>query len=321
MTTNEVSLNNKTAQGKNIVLSFLIKHYLFVSLLLIVVASSLLSDKFLTQQNIINIAIQNSTIAIVSFGMLYVIITGGIDLAVGSMVALSVCLTAGLLETGMPMPLTILIILVVMALAGMVSGSLVAIGKIDPFIATLAVQTIVRGIAYMYQVGSVTVISNQTFLNAFGGNLGPIPIPVLFLAGTAIILHFILKKTTFGRKLYAIGGSKEAAKLVGISVRNNLLVVYSISGVLAALAGIIMASRLRVGTALVGTGIELDAIAAVVIGGAAFSGGKGKILNTLIGAFIIGIIGNIMNLMGVAAYPQMVIKGVIIVIAVLARRE
>jgi ribose transport system permease protein len=318
---NEVSLNNKTlSDRKNIVLSFLFKNYLFVSLFLLVVASSFLTDNFLTQQNLINILVQNSTIAIVSFGMLYVIITGGIDLSVGSMVALAVCLTAGLLNSGMPIFLAVLIVIVILVLVGTVSGTLVTVGKIEPFIATLAMMTIVRGIAYMYQVGSVNVISNETFLSAFGGNIGPIPIPVLYMVGTAFLLHFVLKNTTFGRKVYAIGGSKEAARLVGISVRNNLIMVYAISGLLAALAGIIMASRLRVGTALVGQGLELDAIAAVVIGGAAFSGGKGRILNTLIGAFIIGILGNIMNLMGVAAYPQMVIKGIIIVIAVLARR-
>lgn len=319
---NQLSLNKDTrALEKNNLLSFFAKNYLFVALLLLIIASSFLSDKFLTQQNLINIAIQNSTIAIVSLGMLYVIITGGIDLAVGSMVALSVCLTAGLLEAALPIPFVVFSILVLTALGGLVSGLLVTFGKIDSFIVTLAMATIIRGIAYMYQVGSVTNISNEAFLNLFGGNIGPIPIPVILMVATAFILHFVLKNTTFGRKLYAIGGSKESAKLVGISVRNNLLVVYAISGLLAGLAGIIMASRLRVGTALVGQGMELDAISAVIIGGAAFSGGKGRVINTLVGAFIIGIIGNIMNLMGVAAYPQMVIKGIIIVIAVLARRD
>ncbi|MDI6871498.1 MAG: ABC transporter permease [Bacillota bacterium] len=296
------------------------RYYLIISLVLLVLISSILSPRFLSQENLMNIAIQNSAVAIVSFGMLYVILTGGIDLSVGSVVALAACFTAGFLEAGWSIPLTILAVLALMLIPGAISGGLVAIGKMEPFIASLAMMTIVRGAAYMYQVGSVRVIFNNAFINGFTGNLGPIPVPVLIMALAAVVLHVVLKYTTFGRKLYAIGGNRDAARLVGISLRKNLFAVYMLSSVLSGLVGILMAARLRVGTALVGQGMELDAIAAVVIGGASFAGGRGTILNTLIGAFIIGIIGNMMNLMGIAAYPQMVIKGVIIILAVLARR-
>lgn len=209
----------------------------------------------------------------------------------------------------------------VMAAGGAIAGGLIAFGKIEPFIATLAMQQVVRGIAYIYQVGSVAVINNQTFLTNFAGNLGPIPIAIIYAAIIGVIMHILLKNTTFGRKTYAIGGSKEAAKLVGVSVNKMLISIYVLSAILAGIAGIIMAARLRVGTALVGDGLELDAIASVVIGGAAFTGGRGTVMNTVLGVLILGIIGNIMNLMGVATYPQMMIKGAIIVAAVLAKRD
>lgn len=301
------------------VLRFLSKYYLIFTLALIFIVSSFLSPNFLTSQNLINIAIQNAMISIIAFGMLFVIVTGGIDLSVGSVMALSVCLCAGLLKQGMPVPIAILVIILVTGLCGAVSGGLVAFGGIEPFIATLAMQTIIRGITYMYQVGSVSVIENQSFLLSFGGNLGPIPVPIIYMIIIAAGLGFVLRKTTFGRRVYSIGGNKEAARLVGISVPKTIIFVYVLAGMLTGFAGVLTAARLRVGTALVGVGTEVDAIAAVVIGGAAFSGGRGNIVNTLIGAFILGIIGNIMNLMDVATYPQMMIKGVIIVIAVLAR--
>ncbi|MGE5482523.1 MAG: ABC transporter permease [Bacteroidota bacterium] len=320
MPTNTGSLKALHRSGEAIG-AFLGRYYLIISLVLLVVVSSILSPGFLSQGNLMNIAVQNAAVAIVSLGMLYVILTGGIDLSVGSVVALAACFTAGFLEAGFSIPVTILAVLALMLIPGAISGGLVAVGRMEPFIASLAMMTIVRGAAYMYQVGSVRVIFNSSFINGFTGNLGPVPVPVLIMALAAVVLHLVLKYTTFGRRLYAIGGNRDAARLVGISLRKNLFAVYMLSSVLAGLVGILMAARLRVGTALVGQGMELDAIAAVVIGGASLSGGRGTILNTLIGAFIIGIIGNMMNLMGVAAYPQMVIKGVIIVLAVLARRS
>lgn len=313
--------NGRSLQGTNGAKSFFQKYYLVITFLLMFVVSCLLSPKFFTPLNLLNILTQNATTAILSYGMLFVIVTGGIDLSVGSFLALSVCLTAGLLNQNWPIAAVCLFVVLVMAVGGAIAGGLIAFGKIEPFIATLAMQQVVRGIAYIYQVGSVAVINNQTFLTNFAGNLGPIPIAIIYAAIIGIIMHILLKNTTFGRKTYAIGGSKEAAKLVGVSVNKMLISIYVLSAILAGIAGIIMAARLRVGTALVGDGLELDAIASVVIGGAAFTGGRGTVMNTVLGVLILGIIGNIMNLMGVATYPQMMIKGAIIVAAVLAKRD
>lgn len=313
--------NGRSLQGTNGAKSFFQKYYLVITFLLMFVVSCLLSPKFFTPLNLLNILTQNATTAILSYGMLFVIVTGGIDLSVGSFLALSVCLTAGLLNQNWPIAAVCLFVVLVMAVGGAIAGGLIAFGKIEPFIATLAMQQVVRGIAYIYQVGSVAVINNQTFLTNFAGNLGPIPIAIIYAASIGIIMHILLKNTTFGRKTYAIGGSKEAAKLVGVSVNKMLISIYVLSAILAGIAGIIMAARLRVGTALVGDGLELDAIASVVIGGAAFTGGRGTVMNTVLGVLILGIIGNIMNLMGVATYPQMMIKGAIIVAAVLAKRD
>lgn len=313
--------NGRSLQGANGAKSFFQKYYLVITFLLMFVVSCLLSPKFLTPLNLLNILTQNATTTILSYGMLFVIVTGGIDLSVGSFLALSVCLTAGLLNQNWPIAAVCLFVVLVMAVGGAIAGGLIAFGKIEPFIATLAMQQVVRGIAYIYQVGSVAVINNQTFLTNFAGNLGPIPIAIIYAVIIGIIMHILLKNTTFGRKTYAIGGSKEAAKLVGVSVNKMLISIYVLSAILAGIAGIIMAARLRVGTALVGDGLELDAIASVVIGGAAFTGGRGTVMNTVLGVLILGIIGNIMNLMGVATYPQMMIKGAIIVAAVLAKRD
>ena len=313
--------HGRSLQGANGAKSFFQKYYLVITFLLMFVVSCLLSPKFFTPLNLLNILTQNATTAILSYGMLFVIVTGGIDLSVGSFLALSVCLTAGLLNQNWPIAAVCLFVVLVMAVGGAIAGGLIAFGKIEPFIATLAMQQVVRGIAYIYQVGSVAVINNQTFLTNFAGNLGPIPIAIIYAVIIGIIMHILLKNTTFGRKTYAIGGSKEAAKLVGVSVNKMLISIYVLSAILAGIAGIIMAARLRVGTALVGDGLELDAIASVVIGGAAFTGGRGTVMNTVLGVLILGIIGNIMNLMGVATYPQMMIKGAIIVAAVLAKRD
>ena len=313
--------NGRSLQGANGAKSFFQKYYLVITFLLMFVVSCLLSPKFFTPLNLLNILTQNATTAILSYGMLFVIVTGGIDLSVGSFLALSVCLTAGLLNQNWPIAAVCLFVVLVMAVGGAIAGGLIAFGKIEPFIATLAMQQVVRGIAYIYQVGSVAVINNQTFLTNFAGNLGPIPIAIIYAVIIGIIMHILLKNTTFGRKTYAIGGSKEAAKLVGVSVNKMLISIYVLSAILAGIAGIIMAARLRVGTALVGDGLELDAIASVVIGGAAFTGGRGTVMNTVLGVLILGIIGNIMNLMGVATDPQMMIKGAIIVASVLAKRD
>ena len=299
---------------------FLGKNYLVVTLVILIIAGMVLSNKFFMARNILNILLQNSMMTIISMGMLFAIITGGIDLSVGSVVALSGCLVAGFIQGGANTLPAISLVLLLMALVGMTSGILVSYGRIAPFIVTLAMMTIVRGLAYIYQIGADRRIDGTALTETINSNIGIIPVPIIIMAIVVIVIGFILEKTTFGRGVYAIGGNSETARLAGINVNLNVILVYTISSVLAAISGIILAGRLSMGTALVGQGFELDAIAAVVVGGASLSGGTGTAVNTLMGAFIIGILANIMNLMGVAAYPQMIIKGVIIVAAVLIKR-
>lgn len=312
---------NKAGVTPEAVVSLLAKNYLIITLIVLVIAGTFLSNKFLMTRNILNIFLQNSMMTMISMGMLLTIITGGIDLSVGSVVALSGCLASGFIQGGMNTLAAVFLAVLLMTLVGLVSGLLVSFGKIAPFIVTLAMMTIVRGMAYIYQVGADRRIDGSPLPEVINSNVGIIPVPVIIMAAAVIIAAFILGKTTFGRSVYAIGGNVETARLAGINVKLNLIIVYMISSFLAALAGIILAGRLSMGTALVGQGFEMDAIASVVVGGASLAGGTGTVLNTLMGAFIIGILANIMNLMGIAAYPQMIIKGIIILAAVLVRKD
>jgi ribose transport system permease protein len=319
VSTTESSVYSNNLRHKIIIL--LKENYIAIAFIALLVAGSFLSDKFLLMTNLRNVTLQTSMIAIISIGMLFTIISGGIDLSVGSIVALAGCLAAGFTQGGMDPLLTIGFVLVLMAIAGSFSGLLVSVGNVAPFIATLAAMTIWRGASYIYQVGQDRRIDGTPFVKTIAGYIGPIPVPVIIMVVVAVIAAFVLRKTTFGRSIYAVGGNKEAAKFSGINVNFHLTSVYMISAALAGLSGMILAGRLALGTALVGIGYELDAIAAVVVGGASLMGGTGTVLNTLLGAFIIGFLNNILNLMGVAAYPQMIIKGVIIIAAVIWKRN
>jgi len=295
-------------------------HYLYIAFGLLILISSIVSPYFLTIQNIRNLLLQNCVISIVSMGMLLVIILRGIDLSVGSIVALAGSLASGFIVGWNPY-LVILVVFLLMALVGSFNGILITYRGISPFITTLAMMTIIRGIAYIYQVGEVRVIYNMSFVNILAGNLGPVPIPVLTMVIIGVILIIVLRKTIFGRYIYAIGGSPESVYLAGINVKAIIIVSYAICSSLAGLAGLILSARLRAGSAVVGSGWELDAISAVIIGGAPLSGGRGSIINTIIGAFIIGIMNNLLNLLGVSTYSQMIVKGAIIIIAVMLQKE
>jgi ribose transport system permease protein len=294
--------------------------YLFPLLVLLIVISSILSPFFLTKENIVDIMNSNVTMAILALGMFFVIVTGGIDLSVGSTVAFSGCLVAGLLDGGMSWGLAVIIALLLCMVAGTISGITIAYGKVPPFIATLAMMTILRGAAYMYQVGSpktimdnnIIAINDQVFLN------GWLPLPFFILIVIILMAWFTLSHTPFGRRLYAIGDNIEAAHYTGIKVPFLTMSVYTINGLLSGIAGIILASKLMIGSALVGSGYEMDAIASVILGGASFSGGSGSALATILGAYTFGFIANILNLMNIGGYPQMIIKGGIILVALLA---
>jgi ribose transport system permease protein len=267
--------------------------------------------------------LSNVTIIILAFGAFFVIVTAGIDLSVGSLVALSGCLLAGFVEAGISWWLSIIYVLLIMLIPGIVNGFFVAFGKMNAFIATLAMMSIARGLAYIYVSGSpkiifddnILAISDIEFLN------GWLPLPLLILLIIFLISMFVLQYTSYGRKLYAIGDDPESAYLNGIPVKKYVFSVYIINSFLAAVAGIILTSRLLMGSPLVGQSYEMDAIASVIIGGGALYGGTGTIGGTLLGALIFGILQNIFNLAGIGGYPQMILKGLIIIAALLFYRK
>jgi len=296
----------------------LLKHNTILIFIVLLIASSLASDSFFTERNIFNLLRQITGIGIISMGMLLVILTGGIDLSVGSMMALSSVLS-GYFLFFMSLPFATILAILVGVFFGSISGYLVSLRRMAPFIATLAMMTIVRGFAYIISKGAPILLGESGLaLKNFGtAYLLRIPQPVILMFLIFILMYLLLKYTAFGRLIMAIGSNETAVRLSGIRVGIYKFLVYSISGGLASISGIITTSRTGVGSPIVGIGLELDAIAAVVIGGASLSGGKGTALNTLLGIFILGMIGNIMNLKNVPAYPQQVIKGLIIIFAVL----
>ena len=311
----------RTNRPINKILHFIIEYNTLIIFLIMVVISSVISEVFFSYTNISNLLRQISGIGIISVGMLLVILTSGIDLSVGSTVALTSVLCGRFLSV-MPLPAALVCTVIAGAAIGSASGYLISFHRIAPFIATLALMTIARGLGFIISKGSPIIISeSETILFNFGsGNIFGIPYPVFLMLIVFLIVYIILKYTVFGRLVIAIGSNEEAVRLSGIELKYYKFMVYCITGGLAALAGIISTSRTGVGSPIIGVGLELDVIAAVVIGGANLSGGKGSAVNTLLGVLILGMIGNIMNLQNVPAYPQQVIKGVIIIMAVLLQK-
>jgi len=302
-------------------LQFVVKYNTVFIFLIMLVVSAIVSDVFFTSTNLFNLVRQVTPVGIISMGMLLVILTGGIDLSVGSIVAMVGVLCALFTQT-MPLPLVLITSLACGLLVGSISGYLVSVHKIAPFIATLALMSIVRGLGFIFSKGApILVGENASALTDFGsGNFLGIPNPSLVLALVFAITAVLLRYNVFGRVIIAIGSNEEAVRLSGIKVSAYKFSVYAIAGGLSAVAGIITAARTAVGSPVMGVGMELDVIATVVIGGASLSGGKGSAINTLLGVLILGMIGNIMNLMNIPAYSQQVIKGLIIIFAVLLQR-
>jgi len=294
----------------------LVKYNTIVIFVVMFLVAGWASDAFFTEKNLFNLLRQVAGLGIISMGMLFVILTGGIDLAVGSNVAVGSVLSAYLLGY-MPLPGALALAVLICVSLGAASGYLVAGRNMAPFVATLALMTISRGLAFIISKGS-PIISTSQGLNDFGSAYWlKIPLPVFLMLVVSALVFIILHYTVFGRLVIAIGSNEAAVRLAGIRTAYYKFAVYCIAGGLAALAGIISTSRTGVGSPIVGMGFELDAIAAVVIGGGSLSGGRGTALNTLLGVFILGMIGNVMNLMNVASYPQQIIKGLIIIAAVL----
>jgi ribose/xylose/arabinose/galactoside ABC-type transport system permease subunit len=280
---------------------------------------SLLSPHFFTPDNLLNVSLQISITSIIAVGMTFVILTSGIDLSVGSLVALVGVITTSVvrLETPLSMPLSIAAGLGVGLLSGAIAGMFVTRFRVTPFIVTLALMTVWRGAAFIYTDARPVWDLPPSFGVPGGGRVLGVPIPTIIMLVIFAAAHIALTKTRFGRHVYAVGGNAEAARLAGIRTDRVLMQVYVICGVLTAISGILLASRLNSGQPNAGQMYELDVIAAVVVGGASFLGGRGTIIGTFIGSMLIGVLRNGLNLMDVNSYVQQVIVGAVILLAVL----
>lgn len=290
-----------------------------VLLAVVVAVTSLLSPEFFQFQNLINVGRQSAIIGVIAVGMTFVILTAGIDLSVGSTLALTAVSSAMMIQAGIPIPLAMLLTLLIGAMVGVANGIGVAMLGLQPFIMTLATLATIRGLALRIAEGNPIAFQTDSWIfNFFGiGEIGPVPGPLIIFIVVAAVGWFVLRYLPFGRYVYAIGGSKEAARLSGVRTKRVLIGVYVISGVCAAIAGLMTASRLSVGEPIAGNLAELDAIAAVVIGGTNLLGGIGGMGGTIIGAFLLGILSNVLNLIGVSPFDQQIVKGIVIIAAVL----
>ncbi len=290
---------------------------IFVVFIIICLILSLISPQFLTVSNWTIIITQASINALLAFGVTFVIITGGIDLSLGSMVAVTGVTAAMLAHPDtFPVALPIFAGLLAGLLMGVFNGFIITKSKIAPFIVTLGTMTIGRGLALILSKGRPISNLSDSFNFIGGGNIFGIPFPIIVLILVFIICSIILKKTLLGRYIYAIGGNEQASRASGINVNRVKMAVYSISGLLAGLAGILLTSRITTGQPNAGAGFELDAIAAAVIGGTSTSGGTGTMTGTLIGVLLIGVINNGLDLLNVTSYYQQVVMGTIIIGAV-----
>ncbi len=277
---------------------------------------SIFTNSFLTAKNMLQVLRQICINALLAFGMTFVLIIGGIDLTVGSVVAISGVSIVMLLNMGIPLPAAFLLALLIGSLVGLLNGSIIALTGMPPFIVTLSLQGAIRGVAYVITDGRSVSCENEVF-NAIGnGYFLGIPLPIYIVAFVMLLISVILYYTRFGRRMYAVGGNVTAAQFSGIHVKQITIWVYVISGTLSALAGIILASRMYSGQPASGQAYESDAIAAAVLGGTSFNGGIGTIGGTLIGALVIGFLTNGLNLLHISSYVQMIIKGVVIIGAV-----
>ncbi len=295
----------------------------YLTLIILLIIFSILSSNFLTVGNMMNLLRQIAINGLIAVGMTMVITTGGIDLSVGSILGLSAMVSAFLMVNGLPAIFAILICLLLGMFLGAVNGYIISKYKLQAFIVTLATMTTFRGMTYVISDGKpISNISQNAFFAFIGkGDILGIPIPIFIFFIVFGIAYIIMNKTVFGRNVYATGGKEKAAKLSGVDVEKTHIKVYIISGFLAALAGLILISRLNSAQPTLGDGYELDAIAAVVIGGTSLTGGRGRISGTLIGILILGVISNGLNIIGVSSFYQEIVKGLIILIAVFLDRK
>lgn len=290
---------------------------ILIGLFALCIIIALKTDRFLTPDNIFNVLRQISSNMYLACGMTMILIAGGIDLSVGSIVAITGVTVGTLLNAGMPIPVALLICLLAGAVYGAINGLIITRTTLPPFIVTYSMMQILRGATYVYTGGTTVRIDDRSFINlGTGYAFGIIPLPVIYMLVVFVIVFLVLTKTQLGRHIYAVGGNQKAATFSGINVRNVRMFVYVFSGVMGALAGIVLSARNYSGNPLAGDGAEMDAIAACVLGGASMAGGYGYIGGTLIGALIIGLLNNGLNLMRIDSYWQIILKGVVILVAV-----
>jgi ribose/xylose/arabinose/galactoside ABC-type transport system permease subunit len=278
---------------------------------------TILTPHFLTVSNLLNITQQTTINAIIAVGMTFVILSGGIDLSVGSIVALAGVVLGSALQAGLPVPVAIALSLAAGALSGLVNGLLTTRGGLPPFIATLGMMSIARGLALLYTDGRPISGFDAGFRSLATGSVLMVPTPVILMVVIYIAAHFILMKTTFGRYVYAIGGNEEATRLSGVRVAFYKTMVYVLSGITSAIAAVTLTARLNSAQPIAGMMYELDAIAATVIGGTSLLGGSGTVTGTLVGALIMGVLRNGLNLLGISSFLQQVVIGAVIIAAVL----
>lgn len=291
-----------------------------IALIALMIVITLINPSFMTTNNLLNLLLQVTANGFIAFGMTFVILTSGIDLSVGSILALSSAVSAGLISQGFPVPIAIIVALILGGVFGMLNGVLIAYGKMAPFIVTLATMTIFRGATLVYSDGNpITKGLGDSFLFQFIGQgyIFGIPFPVILMFIVFLALYVLLHKTAFGKSVYALGGNERAAYISGIKLNKVKILIYTISGIMASISGLIVSSRLSSAQPQAGSSYEMDAIAAVVLGGTSLSGGKGRLFGTLIGALIIGVLNNGLNIIGVSAFWQQVVKGIVIILAVL----
>ena len=304
-------------KGAGSVKAFFSKNLIVVALIVICVLLSIARPRFLTAQNLLNILIQSTTMGVVAVGMTFVIVTGGIDLSVGSIVAMVGAFGAGMIRAGMPFPFAILFMIIIGMIFGCIQGLLISRIKMPAFIATLGGMSIGRGIMMVYLQGRTISGLPKPFQFLGNGYIGGvIPCAAVILAVVIAVGYYVLQYTTFGRAVYALGGNREATQLSGINTRRVETMVYTISGMMSGIGGVVLAARLGSAVPTAGEGLEMNAISAVVIGGASLAGGRGSVLGTLVGILILGVLNNGMDLLNVDPFYNGVVQGVVILIAV-----
>lgn len=303
--------------GKNINKQALKQIGTLAFLVIVCIIFSILSPQFLEANNLSNIAVSACVNAVIAVGMTLVIITAGIDLSVGSVLAMASVVMATFMKSGMPVFFAVLLALFVGCFLGIVNGALIAYAELQPFLVTLGTMSLIRGFALIYTNGEPITDLPSNFRSSIAGNAASFPIPILIALVFAVIGHIILQHTRTGEYIFSIGGNETATRFSGINVNKYKIITYALSGIAAALAGIILAARLGAAEPTAGQNYETNAIAAAAIGGASLSGGKGSILGTIIGALILSALTNGLTLLNVQSFWQQVATGAIIIIAVM----